>query len=242
MTNDKVEMRKEEPPASDPAVAPEEPAETSSAAGEPESLASKYHGQSVAARVMEELSGISGRMERISEQIALAREQIGYLPPQLRNLGNRIDAAAASISETRYRALLKDMLGVYDFADQAVRVLESEVAEHGGPGLKYCRIIRTQLCQLLSLNGLTLIVAEGEFDPDNHKAVERKPCADPDQVGRIARIVRPGFRTEHQVLRYAEVVVFFYEPPTISEQAINRQSDSEPVPPEVEENRNDNTA
>ena len=186
-------------------------------------------------RLLAGISGVGVQLERIMREVEQAREQIGFLPPQLRSLGSRIDAAAVSITETRYRALLLDLLGVYDLTDQLIRTLASDdnntlEKQH----LKNYQMIKTQLLQILSLNGLEPILTEGLFDESIHKAVDRMQCKDPDEAGRVTRVIRPGFRTAHQVLRYAEVVVSVHEPSMVQhppEQALNDKHEPDETKP-----------
>jgi hypothetical protein len=73
-------------------------------------------------------------------------------------------------------------------------------------------MIRTQILQILQYNGLEQIPSDGEFKSDVHRAVDRTPCETQEEAGLIVKVVRPGFRTSLQILRYAEVVVAHYVP------------------------------
>jgi molecular chaperone GrpE (heat shock protein) len=186
-------------------------------------------------QLIEKISGMGDQLESIQREITKTREQISFLPPQLRNLGGRVDAAAVSISETRYRALLRDLLGVYDLVDQLIRTMEApdmeaQDMEANRRHLKNYRVILTQLGQILAVNGLEPIPTDGPFNADIHKAVDRTRCDDPDEAGRVVRMVRPGFRTSHQVLRYAEVVVSVYEPAEEKGPALDEIDEAAPEP------------
>lgn len=154
------------------------------------------------------------RLARLEATLEATAKQVGFLPPQLRLVGSRVDALTTSVSEPRFRALLLSLLGVYDLVEQMLRTLPepADVAAEEGHRRNY-EVLRTQLRQLLATNGLSEIVTEGTFDPAIHRALQRVPCADPEQANRVLEVVRPGFRTEQVVLRYAEVVVGQYVPP-----------------------------
>ncbi len=150
---------------------------------------------------------LAERLERMETGINALLERVSFLPGQLRNLGGRVDAMAASISESRYQALLKDLLGLHDLVDQLIRSVRAAAGTAADDRLKSYEIIRTQIIQILEYNGLTRIPARGPFNPDLHRAVDRVPCPSEEEAGMIVEKVRDGFKTDHQVLRYAEVVV-----------------------------------
>jgi len=160
----------------------------------------------------ETVSRMDERLTRMEETLDTTAKQVSFLPPQIRMMGGRIEGLSQSIGETKYRSLLLDLLSIHDLTDQFLRS-----RENGDPGEspsegKALGIVRTQLGQILEANGLSRIPAEGSFDPGIHRAVERAPCEDPSLAGRIKEVVRPGFRTEQSILRYAEVVVFHHAP------------------------------
>lgn len=88
------------------------------------------------------------------------------------------------------RALTVGLIGAFDLAE-------------GAPA------VRSHIVQTLRSAGVVpLPLADGaRFDPAEHLAVGTDP-ADPQQAGRIARTVRPGWVQDGIVLRPAEVVVW----------------------------------
>lgn len=173
--------------------------------------------------VAAQLAEIALRLDALEAGMGKAGEQLSFLPGQIRNLGNRVDAVAVSVSESRLRALLLDLVGLYDLVDQLLRAGEQVEPETASRHLHNYRMLRTQILQVLEVNGLSRIATEGAFKPEVHRAVDRRPCPRQQEAGQIVTVVRPGFRTALQVLRYAEVVVSHYQPPPIG--------DSEAPPP-----------
>jgi len=158
--------------------------------------------------LLEQACARLGKVESAVEQSA---KQVSFLPPQVRNLGGKVDSLATAITEPRLRALLLGLLGIYDLIEQMQRA--SEPTDHG----RNYQTLRTQLGQLLAGNGLVEIVAAGEFNPEQHRALQKVKCSDPAQANRIVEVVRAGFRTDQAVLRYAEVTVGQYVPEERSE-------------------------
>ena len=160
------------------------------------------------------LVALQDRLASLEAAVESATRQIAFIPPQVRMLGNRIEGIATAITEPRYRAVLLNLLGVYDLVDQVLRTLppttESDpVAEHR----RNYQVLRTQLRQVLDANGLSEIPTDGPFNPELHRATQTVFCTESAESGRVVGVVRPGFRTEQAVLRYAEVIVSRYAPP-----------------------------
>jgi molecular chaperone GrpE (heat shock protein) len=153
---------------------------------------------------------MQARLTGIESALDALAKQVTFLPPQIRMLGNKVDGVAFSISESRYRTVLLNLLSIYDLVDQVLRMLPAAgrgvMAEHR----RNYEVLATQLHQILEANGLREITADGVFDAAQHRAVQCVPCDDPAQAGRVVEVVRPGFRTEQAILRYAEVVVSQY--------------------------------
>ncbi len=169
--------------------------------------------QGVNSLLQEELTRLDGRLGQIMAGVEQTSEKISYIPGQIRNLGGRVDAVATSISESRYRSLLKDLLGIYDLIDQLIRSVDFSAEEADRQHNNNYRIIQTQISQILEYNGMKKIDTQGVFNPEIHMAVDRELCDDPQNAGTIAKVVRDGFRTDHQMLRYADVVIYYYQTP-----------------------------
>lgn len=156
------------------------------------------------------LEGLSTRLDRVSDATDAAAKQVSFLPPQVRTLAAKVDRAAAAVGEARYQSLLLRVLGVYDLVCQMQSVLpEGE----GKREWNNYAVLRAQILQLLTANGLAEIPTSGKFDPELHQAVERVPCSAPELDGQVLEVLRPGFRTDLSVLRFAEVRVGAYIAP-----------------------------
>jgi hypothetical protein len=165
------------------------------------------------AEIRGQLEVLGGRVAEIEAGLGSAAKQVSFLPPQVRMLVGKVDGLATAISEPQYRALLLSLLGISDLVDQILRTPASDAVDSDASHRRNYEVLRTQLRQILHLNGLSLISAEGTFNAELHRAVERVVVTDPADANRVLEVVRPGFRTENAVLRFAEVRVGYYTPP-----------------------------
>jgi len=67
-------------------------------------------------------------------------------------------------------------------------------------------MVRRQLHEFLSSQGVEEIQATGAFDPNLHDAVAQEECAAGEE-GRILRVTRRGYKLRDRLLRPASVVV-----------------------------------
>lgn len=177
------------------------------------------------------------RLNELKDAIGGVADQIKLIPPQVRKVGGKVESLTNSISDPKYNALLKAVLGIHDLVDQVLRSWPTapEGAASGDLRRNY-EVLRTQLRQLLEVNGLSEIPTDGRFDPNMHRALERVPCEDPAQADHVVKVVRPGFRTEQDsVLRYAEVCVGYHESPKEEKEIADSRGRIEPEAEAVED-------
>jgi molecular chaperone GrpE (heat shock protein) len=160
-----------------------------------------------AAAVPEQVAPMEISNAILADRIASLEKQVAFLPPQVRMLAAKVDGLTAAIAEPRIRSLLTGLLGVFDLTDQVLRTLPPAESTCDEDHRRNYQVLRTQIEVLLNANGLMQIPAAGAFDPQLHKALQSVPVDHPAQDGMVLEIVRPGFRTEQAVLRYAEVLV-----------------------------------
>ena len=153
--------------------------------------------------------------------VADATKSISYVPKQIRTLSNKMDGLATSVSEPRCRALLLDFVRIGDMVDQCLKGPGDE--SEADPASRHQRnyeILRTQIRQVLVMNGLTEIPTDGPIDFRLHHGMDSVPCDSPENHNQIVSVIRPGFQTEDgtEVLRAADVVVSKYQKPTSEKQ------------------------
>jgi molecular chaperone GrpE len=164
------------------------------------------------------VQGRLGALEQIAEQVSRQQE---FLPPQLRQLGHKVDDAATAITDVRIRDLLHSLVLLHDLVDQ-MRQAATRSEDHVEHQHNYEVLLR-QILQMLQLNGVEPIATDGPFDATMHRGIKAVPTTDPAEAGRIVDVFRKGFRAPRMILRYAEVAVTRHE-----EQAAPSTDESDP--------------
>jgi molecular chaperone GrpE len=150
-----------------------------------------------------ELRGQTGRFQAGLNTLS---EKVAFIPPQIRNLGAKIDAVATVAADSKYRSLLLTLLGLHDLVGQ-MRLGASDGEREGAAG-RSLDVIFTQIQQILEGNGLKDIAASETFDPAMHCAIQVVPTEDAAMDGKIARLIRPGFTLAGRLVRFAEVEIW----------------------------------
>jgi hypothetical protein len=168
------------------------------------------------------LQANSQQTARLAEAVDASTKQVSLLPPQIRQLGGKVDGLGAAVSEPKYRSLLVGLLGIYDLVDQVFRSQPAmDAYDPRGDHRRTYEVLCTQIRQLLAANEIEEIPAKGPFEPTVHRAVRRVEVADPAAANQIVEVVRTGFRSPQAVLRYADVIVATHNPAPAPSQADN---------------------
>jgi molecular chaperone GrpE len=99
--------------------------------------------------------------------------------------------------------LLEDLLPVIDNFDMGMQAASQDTSSMIYIGMD---MVRRQLGDFLSAQGVTELKADGLFDPNLHEAVAQEDC-EKGEEGRILRVTRRGFMLRDRLLRPASVVV-----------------------------------
>ncbi len=97
--------------------------------------------------------------------------------------------------------LAEDLIEVIDNLERALMAADEETAV-----VKGVEMVNEQLYDTLNNEGLEVIEAEGEFNPNIHKAVETKEHKEYEPKT-VLEQKRKGYKFNDRVLRPAEVVV-----------------------------------
>lgn len=99
--------------------------------------------------------------------------------------------------------LLEDLLPVIDNFEMGMQAASQDTKSMIYIGMD---MVRRQLNDFLSSQGVEDIPTDGLFDPNLHDAVAQEECAAGEE-GRILKVTRRGFRLRDRLLRPASVVV-----------------------------------
>lgn len=106
--------------------------------------------------------------------------------------------------------LLEELLPVIDNFEMGMQAASQDSSSMIYIGMD---MVRRQLNEFLSSQGVEEIPANGMFDPNQHDAVAQEECAAGEE-GRILRVTRRGFKLRDRLLRPASVVVSSMPTPT----------------------------
>ncbi|MCW1884379.1 nucleotide exchange factor GrpE [Luteolibacter flavescens] len=102
------------------------------------------------------------------------------------------------------QGLLEDLMPVIDNFEMGMMAAAQDKSSMIYIGMD---MVRRQLNDFLSAQGVTEIPAEGKvFDPNVHEAISQEDCA-AEQDGKVLRVNRRGFMLRDRLLRPAVVVV-----------------------------------
>jgi molecular chaperone GrpE len=99
--------------------------------------------------------------------------------------------------------LLEDLLPMIDNFEMGMQAAAQDTKSMIYIGMD---MVRKQLNEFLTAQGVQEIDTSGMFDPNLHDAVAQEDCAAGDE-GRILRVTRRGFKLRDRLLRPASVVV-----------------------------------
>ncbi|RYD20702.1 MAG: nucleotide exchange factor GrpE [Verrucomicrobiaceae bacterium] len=99
--------------------------------------------------------------------------------------------------------LLEDLLPVIDNFEMGMQAASQDTKSMIYIGMD---MVRRQLNDFLSAQGVEEIPTTGQFDPNLHDAVAQEECAAGEE-GRILKVTRRGFKLRDRLLRPASVVV-----------------------------------
>jgi len=98
--------------------------------------------------------------------------------------------------------LLEDLIPVIDNFEMGMQAAAQDTSSMIYIGMD---MVRKQLNDFLSNQGVEEIPTKGQFDPNLHDAVSEEPSDEPE--GEIIRVTRRGFKIRDRLLRPASVIV-----------------------------------
>ena len=159
-------------------------------------------------------------MERGGD-LAVLREQLAQLEDERNALREEVARARADFYNFRQRSEREGLRQRELAAERAVTLLlpvldnldRAMESSGGGEGLRQgVAMVRRLFFEALQELGVSLVEAEGAFDPARHDAVGTVPVKDPAQDHLVIDVIRPGYALGGRVLRPAMVRVGAHTP------------------------------
>lgn len=122
---------------------------------------------------------------------------------EMENLRKRTTREREEAIRYANQRLLEDLLPVVDNFEMGMLAAAQDPTSMIYIGMD---MVRKQLNEFLSAQGVEEIKTSGPFDPNIHDAVAQEECGEGED-GRILRVTRRGFTLRDRLLRPASVVV-----------------------------------
>lgn len=140
--------------------------------------------------------------EQLEAEVTKWKELSLRTAAEMDNLRKRTAREREEAIRYANQRLLEDLLPVIDNFEMGMQAAAQDTSSMIYIGMD---MVRKQLNEFLSSQGVTEISTEGQFDPNLHDAVSQEASDQPE--GQIIRTSRRGYKLRDRLLRPASVVV-----------------------------------
>ncbi len=141
--------------------------------------------------------------EELEADVAKWREISLRTAAEMENLRKRTTREREDAIRYANQRLLEELIPVIDNFEMGMMAAAQDTKSMIYIGMD---MVRRQLNEFLTSQGVEEIPTDGKFDPNLHDAVAQEECAAGDE-GRILRVTRRGYKLRDRLLRPASVVV-----------------------------------
>ncbi len=141
--------------------------------------------------------------EELEADVAKWKELSLRTAAEMDNLRKRTAREREEAIRYANQRLLEELLPVIDNFEMGMQAASQDTSSMIYIGMD---MVRRQLNEFLSAQGVEEIDTSGLFDPNLHEAVAQEDCVKGDE-GRILRVTRKGYKIRDRLLRPASVVV-----------------------------------
>jgi len=138
---------------------------------------------------------------QLEQRVADLENQLKRAVADYHNLEKRVTEGRSELTNYMGAELLRKLLPVLDHLEQALAGVSEQEKQSGW--FRGVELAVKELNQVLQSEGLEEIVADGQFDPSLHEAVDTQEGED----NMILKVVRKGYNLNGKVLRPVQVVV-----------------------------------
>ncbi len=140
--------------------------------------------------------------EQLEAEAAKWKEVSLRTAAEMDNLRKRTAREREEAIRYANQRLLEDLLPVIDNFEMGMQAAAQDTSSMIYIGMD---MVRKQLAEFLSNQGVDEIPVTGQFNPNLHDAVSQEPSDQPE--GEIIRVTRRGYKLRDRLLRPASVVV-----------------------------------
>lgn len=140
--------------------------------------------------------------EQLEAEAAKWKELSLRTAAEMENLRKRTSREREEAIRYANQRLLEELLPVIDNFEMGMQAAAQDTSSMIYIGMD---MVRKQLSEFLTNQGITEISTEGQFDPNLHDAVSQEPSDKPE--GEIIKTTRRGYKLRDRLLRPASVVV-----------------------------------
>ncbi len=141
--------------------------------------------------------------EELEADVAKWREISLRTAAEMENLRKRTTREREDAIRYANQRLLEELIPVIDNFEMGMHAASQDTKSMIYIGMD---MVRRQLNEFLTSQGVEEIPTSGKFDPNLHDAVAQEECAAGDE-GRILKVTRRGYKLRDRLLRPASVVV-----------------------------------
>ena len=139
--------------------------------------------------------------EQLQNRVSELENQLKRAVADYQNLEKRVSEGRSELTSFMGAELVKRLLPVLDHLEQSLSGMSEEEKQSGWA--KGVELAVKEFKSVLQSEGLDEIVADGQFDPALHEAVDTRDGVD----NTILEVVRKGYNLNGKVIRPAGVVV-----------------------------------
>ena len=143
----------------------------------------------------------SEELEKLQQRLADLENQLKRAVADYQNLEKRVSEGRSELTQFVGAQLLKRLLPVLDHLEQALSGVDE--VEKGSGWVKGVELAVKEFKGVLQSEGLDEIVADGQFDPILHEAVDTREGND----NMILEVIKKGYNLNGKILRPTQVVV-----------------------------------
>ncbi|OGE30929.1 nucleotide exchange factor GrpE [Candidatus Daviesbacteria bacterium RIFCSPHIGHO2_01_FULL_44_29] len=148
-----------------------------------------------------QLDQLGKELTELKEQFELQNSQLKRAVADYQNLEKRVAEGRSELKTWVSAGILTKLLPVLDHLDKALTGASEEEKRSGW--FKGVAMAVAQLKNTLKEEGLSEIVADGQFDPSQHEAVDTAT----GEENTIVEVAEKGYTLNGKVLKPAKVVV-----------------------------------